>query len=292
MCLQLMNRIKQPLADVAARAVFFPRATRAPCSKNKVLVKVLKEIFQRGGSYVRISNITKYGRKRDWLMGKLRFQTLREKVAEEIRLKILNQELTPGMRIIEQELSDELGVSRGPIREALRQLEQEGMIEYTRNIGCSVREVTRQDVYETYLLRSSYEILAVRLFDAQFTDEEIARMEEAVELMKSLTIENYSNVVAYGCMLHAVIIEKAGLARLTKAWCDLEYGEIFSCNAGYTDKMSVIKRQYPIHKELVEVIKTRDVEKICKAISEHYMLTVKRLETDRKGVQAEKQDGQ
>ena len=133
-----MNRIKQPLADIAARAVFFPRATRALCSKNKVLVKVLKEIFQRGGSYVRISNITKYGRKRDWLMGKLRFQTLREKVAEEIRLKILNQELTPGMRIIEQELSDELGVSRGPIREALRQLEQEGMIEYTRNIGCSV----------------------------------------------------------------------------------------------------------------------------------------------------------
>ena len=60
-------------------------------------------------------------------MGKLRFKTLREEVAEEIRLKILNQELTPGMRIIEQDLSDELGVSRGPIREALRQLEQEGM---------------------------------------------------------------------------------------------------------------------------------------------------------------------
>ncbi len=96
-------------------------------------------------------------------MGKLTFQTLREKVAEEIRLKIFNQELTPGMRIIEQELSDELGVSRGPIREALRQLEQEGMIEYARNIGCSVREITTQDVYETYLLRSNYEILAVRL---------------------------------------------------------------------------------------------------------------------------------
>ena len=57
-------------------------------------------------------------------MGKIRFKTLRESVAEEIRIKILNQELTPGMRIIEQELSEELGVSRGPIREALRQLEQ------------------------------------------------------------------------------------------------------------------------------------------------------------------------
>ena len=216
-------------------------------------------------------------REKRLLMGKLAFKTLRENVAEEIRLKILNQELTPGMRIIEQDLSDELGVSRGPIREALRQLEQEGMVEYTRNVGCSVREVTIQDVYETYLLRSNYEILAVRLYEAKFTDEEIARMEEAVELMKNLTIENYSKVITYGCMLHGVIIEKAGLARLTKAWSDLEYGEIFSCNAGYTDKQSVIERQYPIHRDLVEVCKTRDVEVICRAISDHYMLTIKRM---------------
>ncbi len=210
-------------------------------------------------------------------MGKLTFKTLREKVAEEIRLKILNQELTPGMHIVEQELSDELGVSRGPIREALRQLEQEGMVEYTRNVGCSVREVTTQDVYETYLLRSSYEILAVRLYEAKFTDEDIAKMEEAVELMKTLTIESYSNVISYGSMLHGVIIEKAGLARLTKAWADLEYCEIMSCNAGYTDKHSVIQRQYPIHQKLVDICKTRDVETICDAISDHYMMTIKRL---------------
>lgn len=58
-------------------------------------------------------------------MGKLQYRTLRENVTEEIWNKILNRELRPGMRIIEQNLSDELGVSRGPIREALRQLEQE-----------------------------------------------------------------------------------------------------------------------------------------------------------------------
>lgn len=216
-------------------------------------------------------------------MGKLAFKTLRENVSEEIRLKILNQELTPGMRIIEQELSDELGVSRGPIREALRQLEQEGMVEYTRNVGCSVREITIQDVYETYLLRSNYEMIAVRLYEAQFTDEEIARMEEALELMKNLTIENYSDVVSYGCMLHAVIIEKAGLARLTKAWLDLEYGEILSCNAGFVDKQSVIERQYPIHRDLVDVCKTRDVDAVCQAISDHYMVTVKRLKNEEQG---------
>ena len=58
-------------------------------------------------------------------MGKLAYRTLRENIVEEIREKILNQELTPGMRIVEQDISDEFGVSRGPIREALRQLEQE-----------------------------------------------------------------------------------------------------------------------------------------------------------------------
>ena len=213
-------------------------------------------------------------------MGKLAFKTLRENVSEEIRLKILNQELTPGMRIIEQDLSDELGVSRGPIREALRQLEQEGMVEYTRNVGCSVREITIQDVYETYLLRSNYEMIAVRLYEAQFTDEEIARMEETLELMKNLTIENYSKIVSYGCMLHEVIIEKAGLARLKKAWQDQEYGEILSCNAGFVDKQTVLERQYPIHRELVDICKTRDVEAICNAISDHYMLTIKRLKNE------------
>ena len=213
-------------------------------------------------------------------MGKLAFKTLRENVSEEIRLKILNQELTPGMRIIEQDLSDELGVSRGPRREALRQLEQEGMVEYTRNVGCSVREITIQDVYETYLLRSNYEMIAVRLYEAQFTDEEIARMEEALELMKNLTIENYSKIVSYGCMFHGVIIEKAGLARLKKAWQDQEYGEIISCNAGFVDKQTVLERQYPIHRELVDICKTRDVEAICNAISDHYMLTIKRLKSE------------
>lgn len=75
-------------------------------------------------------------------MSKLRYQTLRENVTKVIREKILNRELQPGMRIIEQNLSEELEVSRGPIREALRQLEQEGVVEYTRNVGCSVKEIT------------------------------------------------------------------------------------------------------------------------------------------------------
>ena len=138
-------------------------------------------------------------------MSKLRYQTLRENVAKVIREKILNKELKPGMRIIEQNLSDELEVSRGPIREALRQLEQEGVVEYTRNVGCSVKEITIKDLYEIYLLRSTYEILAVKLCGGQFEQEDIERMEEVLEHMKEL--KNYEEVVMCDNVLHSIFVE-------------------------------------------------------------------------------------
>lgn len=147
-------------------------------------------------------------------MSKLRYQTLRENVAKVIREKILNKELKPGMRIIEQNLSDELEVSRGPIREALRQLEQEGVVEYTRNVGCSVKEITIKDLYEIYLLRSTYEILAVKLCGGQFEQEDIERMEKVLEHMKDL--KNYEEVVMCDNVLHSIFVEKGDFQRIKK----------------------------------------------------------------------------
>jgi len=66
------------------------------------------------------------------------YRTLRENVVEAIRDKIINQELKPGERIVEMDLAEEFKTSRGPVREALRQLEHEGLIEYTRKEGCTV----------------------------------------------------------------------------------------------------------------------------------------------------------
>ena len=54
-------------------------------------------------------------------------------------------------------IAQQLGVSRGPVREALRQLEQEGLVQYERNVGCSVAQVSGQDVYEICLLRATLE---------------------------------------------------------------------------------------------------------------------------------------
>lgn len=206
-------------------------------------------------------------------MSKLRYQTLRENVAKGIREKILNKELKPGMRIIEQNLSDELEVSRGPIREALRQLEQEGVVEYTRNVGCSVKEITIKDLYEIYLLRSTYEILAVKLCGGQFEQEDIERMEKVLEHMKDL--KNYEEVVMCDNVLHSIFVEKGDFQRIKKVWSDLDYGSIVSCYITGFDEQKTVERQYEFHKKLVEACKIRDADIICEELRNHYMNSVR-----------------
>ena len=209
-------------------------------------------------------------------MGKLTYQTLRENVVDVIRMKIFNHELAPGMRIIEQDISDELGVSRGPIREALRQLEQEGLVEYVRNVGCSVKNITLEDIYEIYLLRATYEILAVKLCRGVFSETAFAEMDAALESMKDLKETDYNKSIACDNMLHEAIIRSTGLPRLIKGWTDLNYGNAINYYAGNPASRAMIERQYPIHKELVDVCRTGNTEEICRAISNHYMKTIRR----------------
>lgn len=215
-------------------------------------------------------------------MGKIVFKTLRENVADEIRMKILNQELAPGMRIIEQSLSEELGVSRAPIREALRQLEQEGVVEYERNVGCSVKKITLEDIYEIYLLRSTYEVIAVKSFEGNFTDEDLAKMEAILEMMKDLEEGNVREGVNCDNMFHRVILERTELTRVLKAWTELNYGNLICFYMGNSDKKKIVERQYTIHKSLLDICITRDEKAICEAISEHYMKTVRRLMQEQK----------
>ena len=78
-------------------------------------------------------------------MTELGYKTLRESIVDIIRKRIINRELQPGQKIVEQELAKEFQTSRAPIREALRELENEGLVEYVRNAGCSVKEITFEE---------------------------------------------------------------------------------------------------------------------------------------------------
>lgn len=210
-------------------------------------------------------------------MSKISYRTLRENIVEEIRNKILNKELKPGMRIIEQDLSDELGASRGPIREALRQLEQEGMLEYTRYVGCSVRNITVDDIREINLLRGTYEILSVEAIQGEFTKEDIEKMHRILNLMKSNTEYEYRYIVSFDEALHQIIVEKSNMPRLMKAWKDLAYGNLLTCYVGDQNEEEVSNRQYRIHKDLVDACESGEVDRICNEIKKHYRLSIDRI---------------
>ncbi len=209
-------------------------------------------------------------------MAEIEFKTLREQVADAIRMKILSGELQPDTRIVEQDLSTELGVSRAPVREALRQIEEEGLIEYTRNVGCSVKPIRDVDLYEIYLLRATYEILAVKLSNGVLTQETLHQMEAALEKMQSLEEADFHASISYDNSFHEGIIRQVGLPRLTKAWSQLNSGNIIAYYTGSTDHAAAAKRQYPIHKALYDVCCTGTMQEICDAIMEHYMLTTRR----------------
>lgn len=210
-------------------------------------------------------------------MTELGYRTLRESIVDIIRKRIINRELQPGQKIVEQELAKEFKTSRAPIREALRELENEGLIEYVRNAGCSVKEITFEESFEIYLMRANYEIMAVRLMGGNIPEETIQEMEVVLEQMKNLSVDEYEQLFSYDNKFHGCLIKMTGMQSLYKAWKNLNYGNIVTGYNLTSDKKAVIARQYPIHKEVLDACKSRKKEDICRALSNHYMRTIHRL---------------
>jgi GntR family transcriptional regulator, trigonelline degradation regulator len=106
---------------------------------------------------------------------------LRNQVLEELRQSIISARLEPGSRLVERELISMLGVSRTVIREALRQLESEGLITIIPNKGPVVRELTVAESRDLYSIRAVLEGLAARLFCESADEAQIVKLEGALD---------------------------------------------------------------------------------------------------------------
>lgn len=117
------------------------------------------------------------------------FHTLQEKVTALIRESIFTQAFKPGERLIQNELASKLGVSRMPVREALRCLEREGLVVFHPHKGAQVIGVTKEDVEELYYLRSVLEGITVQKSMNFLTSEDLAELQRLVDKM-DVDIEN------------------------------------------------------------------------------------------------------
>ena len=112
------------------------------------------------------------------------FRPLRSDAYEALREAILLGRLRPGQRVVEAEIARQMGISRGPIREAVRQLEQEDLVVYHPRRGVVVARLTREAAEDTYAVRAELDGFAARLAAARIADTQIALLDGLMTTMR------------------------------------------------------------------------------------------------------------
>lgn len=147
-------------------------------------------------------------------LGPARRRGLSNEVADAIRTAIFDGRYAPGSPLREVELAEALEVSRGPVREALQQLEREGLVNTGWHRGATVTALTTQDIAELDSLRAALEDLAVRRVVA--SPEDLGPLEKAAEAMNQARTPH--EMVQLDMEFHDAVYAAARHSRLTQAW--------------------------------------------------------------------------
>ena len=195
--------------------------------------------------------------------------SLTDEIADVVRERILKGESEIGEKIKENQIATELKVSRTPIREAFKLLENEGLIDYIPNRGCFAKGFTKQDVDDIYAVREALEELAVRWAVARITEPELLALEEQVDLMEFYTKKkDKKKVLELNTSFHEVIYASARsrfLAQVLRSY--KEYIEKTRKSIFY--EQSYLEGILSEHRAIFEAIKDRDEERVVEAISKH-----------------------
>lgn len=198
-----------------------------------------------------------------------RSNSLHSRVYNRIRNDILNGVYEPGESLVELKLSEELGVSRTPVREALRQLELEGLVQSVPNKGATVRGVTEQDIQDIYTIRMLIEGLAARWAAEKITPEELEELKEAVDLEEFYTTKsNYGNLLRFDTRFHDIIFKASKSKPLMYT---------LSTFHRYVQKARRVSMSSPEraaevlqeHKAILQAIIDRDADRAEKLMTEH-----------------------
>jgi DNA-binding GntR family transcriptional regulator len=195
--------------------------------------------------------------------------SLRLKAYSAIKDKIIHLELKPGEKISENDIAEELNVSRTPVREALRMLEQEKIVISNEGFGFAVRRFTMQDIEEYYTLRIAIEDFAMTLAVKKITEEEIELLKaNIVECRSIIKTGNIKEIIRCESEFHEL------LYRATKS-------EILQDTiSGLIDKFhwfrslafsvdGVAENALNHHEKMIELIEKKDAESLKATIHEH-----------------------
>ena len=189
---------------------------------------------------------------------------------------ILTGKLKPGDKLTEQELCKAYGVSRTPVREALRQLEADGLVENILNRGAFVVGMSEQDYEDMFELRKAYEVQAVKWAIERITEEEMDRLEETFEFMEFYTLRNdIDKMLTINTGFHQVIYEASHNRQLKKLLSSYQnFVKYKNAESVYDDDylQSVLEEHRAIFKAFVD----KDVKAGAQAMERHMNKTKER----------------
>lgn len=144
-------------------------------------------------------------------------RALHEELAEQLRRAIIHGEFEPGMRISEKNLCEQFGVSRTPVREALKTLSAEGLVQLNQNRGAAVTKLTRRDLEDAFPVMGALEALAGELAARKATDAQIARMQDLqAHMVTMFEKEDRRGYFRVNEDIHQFILNVADNAYLTR----------------------------------------------------------------------------
>lgn len=211
-------------------------------------------------------------------------KTLSQLVQMEIERLILSGELRGGERLNELAIAGRLKVSRGPVREALRTLEEAGLVCFEKNRGATVRIVTPEEALEIYEIRANLEQLACQRFTAQVTSAQLERLRQLVDGMDEAVAAN--DAAAFSKMntqFHDLIVKFSGSSKLFDIYKRLIGSlTLFRGHALVQDdhlaQSGHLAQSNAEHRNIVKLCATGDGAGAGRLIHEHIELSSRRIE--------------
>ena len=194
---------------------------------------------------------------------------LRDVVFNTLREAILKGELKPGERLMELQLASKLGVSRTPIREAIRMLEQEGLAVTIPRRGAEVARMTEKDMEDVLQIRAALDELAVQLATEQITDEQFDALEQARQNFEnSLKSDDVKEIAQADVAFHDAIYNATGNAKLVSMLNNLRE-QMYRYRMEYLKDERTHKTLIEEHDAIRRALKKHDKVKAGSAIRVH-----------------------
>lgn len=194
---------------------------------------------------------------------------LRDVVFNTLREAILKGELKPGERLMELKLASKLGVSRTPIREAIRMLEQEGLAVTIPRRGAVVAHMSEKDTEDVLQIRCALDELAVQLAADNIQPEQLEELEQARQAFEDATrSKDVKKLAQTDVQFHDVIYRATGNARLVVLLNNLRE-QMYRYRVEYLKNESAYPKLLQEHQEIVDGLRERDKEKVCEIMRYH-----------------------